>query len=259
MAQGAGLPLAPLPDSQDQASCSVQAPPWHRDHKPWRAAGLREGPGGGTPCPALPCPPAAFPLRAVRRAGSPYLAVHSRADGQSQALGDWALKSLQRLQQIAEVLQENGAARGGSSHLKPLATGETQHIWAKGSPCHQLPGKTPNPPARGFVALPSEQHRDWTQPWAFEQSSSRTHSPREVAMPEDEPHGCDAWLPPGPPLHCPALAPRAHASLRPPLLSLVLLKGLPRSSGHSHRPTRAATLGPTRLLTLVTWEVSRTS
>lgn len=40
--------------------------------------------------------------------GSPYLAVHSGADGKSRALRHWGLNSLQYLQDIAEALQENG-------------------------------------------------------------------------------------------------------------------------------------------------------
>ena len=74
------------------------------------------------PCSALPChlagssPPRQPRARAPGRqqgAGSPYLAVHSGADGKSRALWDWGLNSFQHLQDIAEALQENGGGREG--------------------------------------------------------------------------------------------------------------------------------------------------
>ena len=79
------------------------------------------------PCPALPCP--ALPCQQAglsppwqshvwapgqwQGAGSPYLAVHSGADGESHVLWDWGLNTLQHLQDIAEALQENRGGREG--------------------------------------------------------------------------------------------------------------------------------------------------
>lgn len=90
---------------------------WHLDQKSWHAPGLQEGPSGGTPCPACKlaglAPPWQSGGRAPGSAGSPYLAVHSRADGKSCVPWDWDRNSLQHLQDVSEALQENGVGRGG--------------------------------------------------------------------------------------------------------------------------------------------------
>lgn len=134
---------------------------------------LQEGPGGRTPCPALPLcgNPACRTWASSTGTGSLYLVVHSSSDGTELVLGGDSVKFLQGLQEIMEALQEKGEDEWVKATEATWEGRNPARLW-HGEPLTPAPRENPRAPAQGFLLtwvvlfLPEQPRKPHSSPAA---------------------------------------------------------------------------------------------